>query len=194
MVPPWMGGGTHRCFNDPDRLAIGLCNDCGESFCGGCLHVYALKTESARAILYLCPNCLRKRHIEKVNATIYLGIFFLLYGIFSALLLLPLGVLIVLIGVGAIIYGWLKRTETPKELTINELRVEKEKRGAELVATGGIDTEEIYNKLLTQYVNHWGAQKGIAILKSEIMAYTIRGVSFQEAVKKVYQRQHKKTS
>lgn len=97
-------------------------------------------------------------------------------------------------GVVSIIYGCSKRAETRKESTIDELRVEKEKRQTELAAMGGINTEENYNKLLTRYVNHWGAQKGIEILKGEIMAYTRHGVSFSEAVKKVYQRQEKKSS
>lgn len=79
-------------------------------------------------------------------------------------------------------------------MTVDALRSEKEKREAELAATGSIEAEEIYNKLLTQYINHWGAQEGVSILKSEIIAYTMHGVSFPEAVKKVYQRQEKKTS
>jgi len=194
MVPPWVGGGARWCPNHSDGLAIGICNDCGESFCGECLHAYAPNTESRRVILYLCPNCLRNRHIEKANATIYVGIVLLLFGIFSVLILLPFGVLIVLIGVGAIIYGSSKRAETPKELTVDALRSEKEKREVELADTGGIEAEEIYNRLLTRYINHWGVQEGISILKSEIMAYTMHGVSFPEAVKKVYQRQEKKTS
>lgn len=188
-----MGGETSRCPNHPNRLAVGTCNDCGKSFCGGCLHVYALNTEGAKVTLYLCPTCLRKRYVEKANATIYLGILFLLLGIFSALIFLPFGILII-IGVGSIIYGRSKRAETPKELTIDEIRVEKEKKETELAASEGIDTEEIYNKLLTQYIDRWGARIGIELLKSEITAYTMHGVSFPEAVEKVYQRQEKKTS
>jgi hypothetical protein len=189
-----MSGRTSRCPNHPDRLAVGICNDCGESLCGECLHVYTLNIEGARVILYLCPTCLRKRHAEKANTAIYLGIFFLLFGIFSALILVSLGILIIIMGIGLIIYGGSKKAETPKKSTINDLRVEKEKREAELSTAEKIDTEEIYNKLLTQYADRWGVQTGIELLRSEIMAYTAHGVSFPEAVNRVYQRQEKKTS
>jgi len=192
LAPPWMGGGTYRCFSHPERLAIGKCNDCGESFCGDCLHVYKLSTEGARAILYLCPKCLRKRYVEKAVGLIYFGVIFLLFGVFAALVSIPIGVLIALIGVGSMIYGSMKREETLGELTIAELQAEKEKRKVELATVKEIDLEEIYSELLTQYVNRWGTQTGIELLESEIMAYTRHGVSFQEAVKKVYQRQIKK--
>jgi len=187
-----MRRGTYRCFNHGERLAIGKCNDCGESFCGDCLHVYTLSSEGARAILYLCPSCLRKRHVERAVGLIYLGVIFLLFGIFTALVSIPFGVLMTLIGVGSIIYGSMKKQERLGELTIDEVQAEKEKRKAQLVTVEEIEPEEIYNELLTQYVNRWGARAGIELLENEIMAYTRRGVSFPEAVKKVYQRQRKK--
>jgi len=193
-----MGGETYRCFSHPERLAIGRCNDCGESFCGECLHVYNLNAEGARAILYLCPNCLRRRHIEKTDVPIYLGILFLLFGIITAIGSLPFGALMVLIGAGAIIYGIMRgkqiREEIPEETTIDELQVEKKKRKTELASIGeDIDAEEVYNKLLSKYVNRWGVRTGMELLENEIMAYTRHGVSFSEAVKKIYQRQGKRT-
>jgi len=54
-----------------------------------------------------------------------------------------------------------------------------------------VDAEELYNKLLSQYVTHWGAIRGTELLESEIRAYTRHGVSFSEAVRKVYERQKK---
>jgi len=122
-----------------------------------------------------------------------LGVVLLLFGVFSALVFLPLGASIALVGVAAIIYGIL-REETPKEMTLANLRVEEEKREAEFASTeGDIDSEEAYSKLLTRYVNRWGVQTGMELLENEIIAYTRRGVSFSDAVKKVYQRQ-KETS
>lgn len=140
----------------------------------------------------MCPKCLRKRYVEKAVGLIYFGVIFLLFGVFAALVSIPIGVLIALIGVGSMIYGSMKREETLGELTIAELQAEKEKRKVELATVKEIDLEEIYSELLTQYVNRWGTQTGIELLESEIMAYTRHGVSFQEAVKKVYQRQIKK--
>ncbi len=186
-----MGRRGYRCFNHAEILAIGKCNDCGESFCGDCLHVYTLDTEGARAILYLCPSCLRKRHVEKAVGVIYFGIIFLLFGICTALASIPFGVLIALIGVGTIIYGSVKREGKFEELTLDQLQAEKEKTKAELATVEEIGSEEIYNKLLTQFVNRWGVRTGIELLESEIMAYTRHGVSFQEAVKNVYQRQRR---
>ena len=45
-------------------------------------------------------------------------------------------------------------------MTIDDVRVETEKRNAELAAEGGIDAEELYNKLLTRYVERWGGISG----------------------------------
>lgn len=189
-----MGGGTFQCSNHPDRVAVGICNDCGKNFCRKCLHVYALETRSAKVILYLCPTCLRKRHIESANVTIYTGVIFLLLGIFSAVISLPLGILVIIVGLGFIVYGNFKRAEVPEETTIDDLQVEKDKREAQLAATEGVDIEEIYSRLLTQYANHWGAQTGNRVLESEIMAHIRYGISFPEAIRKIYQRQKKKTS
>lgn len=188
LVPPWMGDRTYRCSNHPDRLAVGICNDCGKHFCGECLHRYTLETQSARVNLYLCPNCLKKRYIKKANEIVDVGVVLLLLGVFSALFSPPFGILFVLIGVGGITYGWFKKAETPQELNIDALQVENGKMEDEFTA------EEIYSKLLTRYVYRWGAQTGIQLLKSDIMTYTRRGVSFPQAVTKIYQRQRKPTS
>lgn len=141
----------------------------------------------------MCPNCLRRRHIEKTYAPIYVGIIFLLFGIVISIVSVPTGAFMALIGAGMMIYGFMKRREMPEEMTIEGLRVEKEKRRSELAALKEeIDSEEVYNRLLTQYVNHWGLQTGTKLLENEIMAYTRHGLSFSEAVKKVYKRQKEK--
>jgi hypothetical protein len=46
---------------------------------------------------------------------------------------------------------------------------------------------------LDKYTEHWGVRTGAELLEDEIRAYTWAGVSFGEAVNKVYERQKKKT-
>ena len=84
----------------------------------------------ARVILYLYPNCLRKRQIEKINVAIYFGIISIAFGIFTALVSLPLGAILALGGVGAIAYGIMKRGEKPEEMIIDELQIENCSRTA----------------------------------------------------------------
>jgi hypothetical protein len=103
-----------------------------------------------------------------------------------------MGILLSVGGVGAIIYGFSKKSETPEELTIDDLRAQEEKRKAEISDMGGVDVEKLYNELLTRYISHWGAAGGTELLDGELAAYMRHGVSFAEAVKKVYQRQQNK--
>jgi hypothetical protein len=185
-------GEVYRCLNHPDRAAVGKCNDCGESFCKDCLNIYNLNTGNESAVLYLCPTCLRKRNIEKADRTIIAGIFFSLFGLFSTVLFLPIGIIIILVGLGMVIYGFSQKSEANERSTPTNLQAEEEKRKAELMALEGFDSEEAYNKLLTYYVYHWGPRMGTELLESEIVAYTRCGVSFPEAVKKIYKRQEQK--
>lgn len=182
-VPTLIGGETYRCVSHPERVAIGRCNDCDENYCGACLHYYYLKTDRVSATLHLCPNCLRTRHVEKANKVIYSSVLMFVLGVLVATTSIPFGILFWLIGAGAIIYGYFGGRATPKELTIDDVQADKD-----------VDTEELYNRLLRQYVEHWGAASGYEILDNDITAYTMRGVSFKEAVEKVYRRQEKKSS
>jgi hypothetical protein len=189
-----MGGEIFRCVSHPERMAIGKCNDCGENYCGACLHYYDLESDRVSATLYLCPNCLRKRHVEKADMKIYFGILMLVFGVLFAAASIVGGIVFFVVGIGAIIYGYFSGREAPEELTIDEVRGEEERRKAELAAEGGIDTEELYSGLLTQYVERWGAVNGGELLESEITAYTMHGVSFKEAIERIYRRQEKKSS
>lgn len=188
--------GEFRCSNHPQKLAVGTCNDCARSFCGGCLHYYALETERDRASLYLCPDCLRRRHAEKADTGIYVGLLFVFVGFLLVIIGLPvspvLGLVVVVFGVGMAIYGSHQRGQTSGESTISELREEKEKRRAEVADSGGVDTEELYNELLTQYATRWGASQGIQLLQEEIQAFIRHGESFETAVEKIYRRQKKR--
>ncbi|MCL6578958.1 MAG: hypothetical protein K6T73_06170 [Candidatus Bathyarchaeota archaeon] len=71
LVPQEISGGLPKCFNHDDRLAIGLCNDCGENFCSECLYIYDLQTRDTEATLYLCLECLTKRHRKEADSFIY---------------------------------------------------------------------------------------------------------------------------
>jgi len=191
--PPVMGGETYRCVSHPERMAIGKCNDCGGNYCGACLHYYDLEADRVSATLYLCPNCLRKRHVEKADMGIYFGVLMLLFGVLLvAAFSIVVGMLFLIVGMGAVIYGYFSGRGAPEELSIDDVRVEDENRRIEFKASEGVDAEELYGKLLAQYVEHWGVSSGSELLESEIRAYTRRGMSFREAVEKVYRRQVKK--
>lgn len=57
-----------------------------------------------------------------------------------------------------------------------------------------VDAESLYDKLLTHYVQHWGAKLGTELLDSEIKAHTWHGDTFEEAVRKVYERQRRRSA
>jgi len=59
LVPPRLGGAIQRCPNHPEVLALGLCNDCGKSFCDQCL--YVLEAEQSR--LNVCSKCYESRNV-----------------------------------------------------------------------------------------------------------------------------------
>jgi len=181
-----MSGDAYRCPNHPDKLACGKCNDCGENFCDECLTAYALNTQNEKAVLYLCPDCLRKRRAEKANAMILGGIFLILLGVFSGLVMLPAGILLGVMGVAFAAYGISQGTGTFQGSTTAEPQAEEE----EGAVTGDQDlqAERDYGKLLTYYVDHWGARTGIELLDNEIKAYTRRGQSFAFAVNKICER------
>ncbi|MEM2779327.1 MAG: hypothetical protein QW791_00430 [Candidatus Bathyarchaeia archaeon] len=70
LVPPSLGGVVRRCPNHPETLAVGICNDCGQSFCTRCLYVLDIK--SGR--LYVCAECYRNRTAKsKIAVVLSLG-------------------------------------------------------------------------------------------------------------------------
>lgn len=89
--------------------------------------------------------------------------------------------------VATFIYGFVGRKvgEFWKEALVEFKELEAEPSVSE------VDAEELYNNLLSQYITHWGVTKGTALLESEIGAYARHGVSFSEAVRKVFERQKK---
>lgn len=69
-----------------------------------------------------------------------------------------------------------------------------EKQTASVVTEADVEAEQIYDQLFTEYVNHWGLQTGTQLLDNEIRAYTWQGDSFADAVRKIAQREKRKTS
>jgi hypothetical protein len=117
------------------------------------------------------------------------GIFLILLGVFSGIVMLPVGILLGVVGVAFAAYGVSQGTGTLQGSTTAEQQAEEEK-GA-VGVDQDLQTEEDYNKLLTYYVDHWGARTGIEFLDNEIRAYTQRGQSFAFAVRKICERQAK---
>jgi hypothetical protein len=203
-TPPKLGVEIPQCRNHHERFATGICNDCGESFCSECLKAFPLFTEHARAMLYLCPNCLRKRNLDKVDATVLTGTLFLIAGVLllGASLAFgsfywPLAVFMVFVGVVWVWYAVGKRNEIPPEIiseTMPETGIaEEEETGAGSDEVEAEEAGRLYDQLFTKYVEHWGIQTGAQLLESEIKAYTWHGDTYAQAIKKVADRQKKKT-
>ncbi|MEM2440150.1 MAG: hypothetical protein QW493_02915 [Candidatus Bathyarchaeia archaeon] len=66
LVPPSLGGIVQQCPNHPETLAVGLCNDCGQSFCTRCLYVLDIKGGR----LYVCAKCYKNRTAENKIAAV----------------------------------------------------------------------------------------------------------------------------
>jgi hypothetical protein len=113
LVPSRIGRDFPRCANHPERLAVGLCNDCGDNFCSECLRVYELTTRDANASLYLCPDCLRGRYSQESGRVILPGIGLLVMGALIVGLAPFIGVISIVAGSGFLVYGLFKRSEMP---------------------------------------------------------------------------------
>lgn len=188
LVPTWLSGKTIRCSNHPERLSVGICNDCGRNFCGECLHIYHLETENTKITLYLDGSCLRRRYSKKTSSIFWVGMLLLGYGIFSTIISLEIGILVIILGVGTILYSNLKKGETPTEITVDKALMKREQIKADSALVDLVEVERLYSELLTQYVHRWGAVSGTDLLRSEISAYIRQGFSFPEAIKRIHAR------
>lgn len=193
QVPPTVGAEVSRCIIHPEKVAVGMCNDCGQSFCGNCLHVFNLVTRDTRATLYLCPNCLRARYARRLQGYIYTGALLLVMSVFFGIAVPAGGVVLFVLGLVAVLYGFFARSGTIEEPTIDELKGQQERRKAEVAEQGEADYEAMYDELVNRYVNRWGASEGLELLDEEISAYTRHGQSYPEAVIAVYRRQKEKS-
>jgi hypothetical protein len=122
------------------------------------------------------------------------GVLFVLIGAVAAVIFAPIGIILVVVAIVEIFYGFSKRREADEDYPV----AVPEGRGEETIAPeAGSEPEEanaelVYDQLLTKYVEKWGVQNGMQLLESEIRAYTRHGDTFAEAVAKVYRRQERK--
>lgn len=82
LVPTFFGGVIQRCLNHSDVLAVGLCNDCGRSYCESCLSLESVENGT----LFLCPACRTRREGERTMHLLLFGLFVFLIGIFFVFL------------------------------------------------------------------------------------------------------------
>lgn len=75
-------------------------------------------------------------------------------------------------------YSVSERAEGPAESTIQESAQETGQEPALELRTEEVDAESLYDKLLTQYIQHWGAKLGTELLDNEIKAHTWHGDTF----------------
>jgi hypothetical protein len=202
-TPPKLGVEIPRCYNHCERYATGICNDCGQSFCSECLTAFPLVTDGARAMLYLCPNCLRKRNLERADVNILISILFLVVGIlvfgygvaFGSLFWLA-GAFLTIVSGATIWYFEGQRSEIPPEMipeTMPEASVTAEEKEAKSDEAEAEEAERLYDQLFTKYIEHWGIQTGTQLLEGEIQAYTRHGDSYAQAMRKIVERNKMKT-
>ncbi len=176
-----------RCTNHPEKLPVGLCNDCGGSFCGDCLHVFKLQSRQMSANLFLCPDCLMARHMGIANGAIVGGLFMAMIGLLMSFWLLVqfprvgaggiVFLLFLVFGLPLAIYGAQKRKASGfEEPTVNSVRTIEE-RMKDTPAT-----PEAYNRLLSIYLSRFGPKIGYDLLRNEISERMRRGQTFWEAV------------
>ncbi|MGQ9625207.1 MAG: hypothetical protein ACUVT9_07565 [Candidatus Bathycorpusculaceae bacterium] len=75
LVPPLLGGVVRQCPNHPDTLAVGLCNDCGQSYCTRCLYIF--NVEGGK--LHICAKCYEKRSSMKTVGALILLILSIIF-------------------------------------------------------------------------------------------------------------------
>jgi len=189
LVPTQLGGETRRCPNHQDVLAIGLCNDCGESYCDSCLSFYHVE----HGTLHLCPNCFKERETEKVQWALIMGVLVLLAGFFfisfapSSEDAVVSGVFF--IGVFALpflAWGIYRTTHLPQALTIKD-RNEEIKKETEFRKAFGSEAagHELYARLANESIRNYGPMLGYEILERRIGYYMLSGMTRSEAVRKL---------
>lgn len=149
-------------------------------------------------MLYLCPNCLRKRKLERTDVNILLasllliaGILVLGYGVAFGSPIWLAGAFLSLVSGAGIWYFEGQRSEVPAEIvpeTVPKADISVEEKGAMSEEAEAEEAERLYDQLFTKYVDHWGIQTGPQLLESEIQAYTRHGDSYAKAMRKIAER------
>jgi hypothetical protein len=91
-------------------------------------------------------------------------------------------------------YSVSEGAENPAKSTTREPAQETGEESALESRIDEVDAESLYDKLFTQYVKHWGAKLGTELLDNEIKAYTWHGETFEEAVRRIYERQQRRSA
>jgi hypothetical protein len=99
----------------------------------------------------------------------------------------------VVLGVISIGYAFSQRSRVAEESEGEADNAEKQAVGVVAGEADAEEAEQIYDQLFAEYVEHWGLQTGTQLLDNEIRAYTWQGDSFADAVKKIAQREKRKT-
>ena len=188
MVPTFFGGAIQRCTNHSDVLAVGLCNDCGRSYCGNCLSLERVENGT----LFLCPTCRSRRDSEKTTRLLLLGAFMLIIGIpFVFLAPTPqegiFGLLFFsFLGSPFFIWG-IYRTLTPPDVRTLKIIHEEEKRQEELMTIPAekVSPSLVYDRLLNKYLRAYDPKVAYDALERRIQLYRLSGMSRGEAVKKI---------
>ena len=154
-------------------------------------------------MLYLCPNCLRKRNLEKADVNILLATLFFIAGILVFGFGLASGSPFWVVGLfltfvtGATIWHFAdQRGEISPEVvpeTLPEGGITAEGKEAKSDEAEAEEAERLYDQLFTEYVEHWGIQTGTQLLEGEIQAYTRHGDSYAKAIRKIAERNKMKT-
>jgi hypothetical protein len=91
-------------------------------------------------------------------------------------------------------YSVSERAEGITESTTRELAQETGQESALKLRAEEADVQSLYDKQLTQYIQHWGAKLGTELLDNELRAHTWHGDTFEEAVRRVYERQRRQSA
>jgi hypothetical protein len=154
-------------------------------------------------MLYLCPNCLRKRNLEKADANILLATLFFIagilvfgFGLASGSPFWVVGLFLTFVTGATIWYFAGQRGEISPEVvpeTLPEGDLTAEQKEAKSDEAEAEEAERLYDQLFTEYVEHWGIQTGTQLLEGEIQAYTRHGDSYAKAIRKIAERNKMKT-
>jgi len=185
-VPPSLGGAVSRCPNHPEVLAVGLCNDCGGSFCDSCLHRYDVE----HGTLYLCSNCCKEREEKKGAEYLVIGsvsIFFAFLLIVGAGLQAAFASILFLFGgLSLIAFGIYKESHFPEGLTLKEIADSVESEMESRKAFGSqASTYDLYRRLLSDSLRDYGPRLGSEILERTLNYYEDAGMTRTEAIRKL---------
>ncbi len=153
-------------------------------------------------MLYLCPNCVRKRNLEKADVNILLATLFFIvsilvlgFGLASGSPFWVVGLFLTFVTGATIWYFAGQRAEISPEVvleTLPEEGITAEEKEAKSDEAEAEEAERLYDQLFAEYVEHWGIQTGTQLLEDEIQAYTRHGDSYAKAIRKIAERNKKK--